>query len=278
MKRLYIILIAVFVSVAEIAVSEQVGTEWNIREALPPIEDKDHPCKDEDKIYIGSYYELSWVKQGPRAGTWELFTNRIAYAHNNIHAPYVDISWYNRLDEEDYAVDIGYNFKLENSYGRAQIGFGSDTDYIYKFQSILEYNHRLCGNLYGKVASTYQTRYAAGDVFIGSPGLVYYFDNNYVSADYGVSFAYMRDPAQWGNVKGSYEINQDLAVFGGYAFGQRLFDILPIDSSKQDSYILYGGLTIKSLKYVECRVGLSYSEEEPSFIKRGVDFNVSAKF
>ena len=64
----------------------------------------------------------------------------------------------------------------------------------------------------------------------------------------------------------------------GAAFGQRLYDIFGGDAKQEFGYIGFTGLQFNIYKGLSGRVGVSYGAEKPKFIKRSLDFGLSAKF
>ena len=65
--------------------------------------------------------------------------------------------------------------------------------------------HNIINTLFLNVNGRY-LNYESGNVYILSPGLVYYFDNHYISAKYGISFVEDRDTAQFGILKGNFSL------------------------------------------------------------------------
>ena len=67
-----------------------------------------------------------------------------------------------------------------------------------------------------------------------------------------------------------------MQLWSGVAFGQRLYDIF--GAKEENGCILFGGLTINVYKGINVKVGGSYGEESPKFIKRSLIFDASVKF
>ena len=87
-----------------------------------------------------------------------------------------------------------------------------------------------------------------------------------------------REPASFGTVRGSFAITEFLRLYAGAAFGERLYDIYGHQATKEPGYILFIGLNTKVYKGISARAGYSYSAEDPKFIKRSLNFGLSAKF
>lgn len=269
-KTAYVIMISITMFCLTVS-AEEVKKERQIKETVSPF------VKTEKKIHISSYYEYSWIKQGSRKGNWEVLSNRIAYLRNNLQAPYLEISRFERFGLTDYTADIGSYFKFNDAYARAEVGFGDEISYVYRFQTTLEYSRRLIGNSFWKLNFRY-LNYSPDSVFISSPGLIHYFGDHFVSLDYGNSITQNRGSAHWGIAKGNFALNKRLRVWAGSAVGERLYDINAIKASLQYGYIIFSGLDFNLSDDIDLRVGGSYSKERPDFIKRSIDLNFSIKF
>jgi hypothetical protein len=105
---------------------------------------------------------------------------------------------------------------------------------------------------------------------------MYYFGDHWISATFGTNWIEHRQTAYFGTAKGNFVITEYLDLWGGTAFGQRLYDIFGVNG--ENGVILFGGITLKPLKGVNVKVGGSYGQEEPKFIKRSLIFDVSIKF
>jgi len=262
--------------VSNVYAAEQAETERLIRRITPPIAAIEATREKKDEISVDSFYEESDILQGNRTGHWSELTNNFGYSHQNIHS-YISISELERFDQKDYTANIGSYFNLKDSYLRLEAGFGWDVDYIYKFQSIAEYSHRLFKDVFWQAGYTYRA-YGTDDTHLIYPGLIYYFGDSYMSADYGISFIESRDTAHLGIIKGSFAITKFLDILAGTAFGERLYDINELNARKEFGYILFTGLNVKIYKDISCRVGYSYSMEKPKFIKRSLNFGLGVKF
>ena len=97
-----------------------------------------------------------------------------------------------------------------------------------------------------------------------------------MSANFGMNFIENREEAYFGTVKGNFVITDRVQFWSGVAFGQRLYDIFGVKG--ENGYILFGGLTFNVYKDINVKVGGSYGQEDPKFIKRGLMFDASVKF
>ena len=254
------------------AAGEQVEIEKQARKREPVIKEE-----AKEKIYLHSDYEYSWISQGSRRGFWRIQSDRIAYLNNNLQAPYAEFTLYDRFGEDDYTLDLGSYLKLKSGYLQGAVGFGSDVDFIYKFKAYLEAEQKLFGNLSVNVNGRY-LHYIPQDVSIFSPGLVYYFGDNYVNASYGLSLTEGRGLAHFGMARGNFALNKYLNLWLGSAVGERLYDIYTIKASDQFGYILFAGTDVNVHKNVRLTLGGSYSKEDPTFIKRSIYCGASVKF
>ena len=269
---LIIVLVPAFFSDASGVEGRQAETGRLITEMAPPP-----PVTEKDKMYVETYYEPGDVLQGNRTGQWWENTTTFGYSHGKVSG-YGSISQFSRLGVLDYTANIGSYVNIDkDQYVRGEIGFGWDVDYMYNLQTILEYSHRLYKNMFWQIGYSYRA-YEAGDSYVLYPGLIYYFGDNYISATYGPNWIEDRDTGFSGSVKGNFFITEFLQLWSGVAFGQRLYDIYGLDAHAENGFILFGGITLKVYKGINVRVGGSYGEEEPKFIKRSLIFDASVKF
>jgi len=256
--------------------AEQVDTERLIRRITPPLSIvKEVPAKDE--MYFDAYYEPSDVLQGSRTGHWSELTGTYGYSHQNIKG-YTAISQYNRFDNKDYAAVAGAYFNMPDSYVHGEFGAGWYTDYIYRWQVIAEYGHKLIKDVYAQIGFNYRAYGETGDTYIAYPGLIYYFGDSYISANYGAIWIESRGVGSFGSFKGDFAITDFLHLWSGASVGQWLYDIYGLAPSKEFGYILSVGLNLRVYKGINARAGYSYSTEDPKFIKRSLSFGLSAKF
>lgn len=231
-----------------------------------------------EKLYIGSFDELSWIKQGNKKGYWRLLTSQAAYRVNDALLPYLNVDAWERFGDYDQTISAGsYIIFKDKSYLRSEIGWGANIDYLYEFQTTLEYEHKLIKDYFWNFTYRY-LNYPDDDVYIFSPGLRYYFGDHFLSIFYNASSTESRGVAQWGTIKGNFALNKRLNFWIGSAVGERLYDILPLKASEQYGYIFFTGFDCNIYKNLFVRLGYSYSKEEPSFIKRSLDFGASIKF
>lgn len=256
--------------------AEQADNEQLLRKMTPPLEIVREQVEKKDEMYFDAFYDPSDVIQGSRTGYWDELITTFGYIHRTVHS-YVSVSQLERFDNKDYTANIGAYLSLKDSYAHIEAGFGWDVDYIYKFQSIAEYGHKLYKTLFGQIGYIYRA-YGTDDTHLVCPGLIYYFGDSYLSVNYGVSFMEAHDTAHLGTVKGDFAITDFLHWSCGVAFGERLYDINGFDARAEQGYILFTGCTITLYKGISFRAGYSYGAEKPKFIKRGINFALSARF
>jgi len=276
-KKIGVLIIALSALISCAYAAEQAETERLIRRITPSLAIvKERPAIRKDEYYLDCYYEPSNIFQGNRTGHWNELTNLFGYLHDNIRG-YLSISQLERFDNKDYTANFGAYLTFKDFYVHEEIGFGWEVDYIYKLQNIAEYGHRLVKNLFWQVGYTYRG-YPTNDTHLIYPGLIYYFGNSYMSADYGISFIEARDTAHFGVVKGDFEITNFLHWSAGVAFGGRLYDIFELDAREEFGYILFTGANVNVYKGINFRAGYSYGTEKPKFMKHSLNFGLSAKF
>lgn len=252
-------------------------TERLLRKITPPIEVIEGKVEKEDQILFDCFYEPSNIIQGSRTGHWNELTNLFGYAHKNING-YISNTQFERFDNKDYTLNIGSYLNFPDSgYTHMEVGFGWMVDYLYKFITIAEYGHRLYKTLYWQAGYSYRG-YSTGDVHMVYPGLIYYFGDSYLSGDFGVNMTEGHDTAYFGTFRGNCAITDFLNLWGAVSFGEKLYDIYGLDAHEEKGYILSIGLTYKLYKGMSVRIGYSYGEEAPKFIKRSVNFGGQVKF
>jgi len=280
-RKVVVITLTALIASCSVVSAEQIAVQQEVMKEKPRFVEG-----EKDKVYAHSFYEYSWVKQGTRKGNWQIWQNRVAYLEENVPALYVDFTKYRRLGVNDYTIDIGSYKKVNKGYIHGGVGYGgpgAEQDFIYRFKAFLEAEQRIIGYLNLNLNAQYRhypkkEAETDGDVFILSPGLVYYFGNHYVSANYGISLNTERGSASFGIVKSYFVLNEHIGLYSGIAVGQRLYDIFPIAAAKQGGYILYSGLDVGVYKHLKLRIGGSYSEEGKRFIKRSLDCGGVVKF
>jgi hypothetical protein len=256
---------------------EQAETEKLIRHMIPPVSVVKEAPPERDEMYVDSYYEPSDILQGNKTGHWSEITNTFGYKHRNITG-YASLSRYERFDNKDFTFNVGTYISLLNSFLHMESGLGWYTDYMYNFQETIEYGHKLYKTLYWQMGYAFRGYKETGNSHIVYPGLIYYFGDSYLSANYGAGYIEARDTASFGSVKGDFAITKFLRFNAGAAFGERLYDIFGLDARKENGYILFTGLNWNIYKGLSARAGYSYSEEAPKFVKRSLNFGLSLKF
>ncbi len=256
---------------------EEAGTADMIRKIVPPIAVVKEVPEKKDEWYFDSYYEPNLVIQGNRTGRWSELTNTFGYTHKNVQG-YFNVQEFDRLGQNDYTANWGSYVTMKDSYAHMELGFGWDVDYIYNFQTIAEYGHKFVKNVYWQMGYNYRAYETSGDTHNVYPGLIYYFGDSYLSANYGASWIESRDPASFGTARGSFAITDFLQLYAGVAFGQRLYDIYAKRASKEPGYILFIGTNIKFYKSINFRIGYIYGAEKPKFQKHGMQYGLMVKF
>ena len=229
-----------------------------------------------DKTYLATSYEFSSIHLGYTHLDWNVVDVQIARPFQNA-TPYFDVAYFDRNHVGDYALTAGSYVKVGKDLLQVEGGYGLNVDFLYRFQGTVEYDYLLCHNLYWKLRGKY-LRYDVGDVWIGSPaGLIYYFGDHYVTADYDFSSTEGRGTAQWGALKADFTMNKQFGFYVGAAGGERLFDMSELPASMEDGYIIFGGCRCRVLDGAQFTVGGSYSDEKPNFIKRSIDVSLSIR-
>jgi hypothetical protein len=256
--------------------AEQADQERLIREITPPMGIVKEQPEKKDSYYFDVYYEPGDVLQGTRTGHWNELTNTFGYTHKNITS-YLSVSQLERFDNKDYTANFGNYINFKDSYVHTEIGFGWLVNYIYEFISIFEYGHKLYRELYWQLGYTYKG-YVLYDVHTVYPGLIYYFGDSYMSANWGIGFMESNDTGNFGIVKGNFAITKSLQWNCGVAFGERLYDIYSYDARLERGFILFTGFNYNLYKGINLKAGYAYGEEAPKFIKRSLYFGASVKF
>ncbi len=230
----------------------------------------------EKKWYFGSFYDLGNTVQGHRTGDWQEIDGWLGYKFDKINV-YTSFSQLRRFHEKDYTNSLGAYFNLNNYYIHEEVGAGWDVDFIYKFQNILEISHKLYKNLFWQIGYNYRN-YSYNDNYLGYPGLIYYFGDNYISANYGATHIESRGTGQFGTLKGSFALNNRLRWSLGTSIGQWLYDIYGLSPEKEYGYIGFTMFNIQLFRGLNLGLGYSYSMENPKFIKRSFDCSLSLEF
>jgi len=274
-RKLFLSFVLLLAAYPALYAAQEVPSERLVeRPAITPAMVSERPEKGQ--WTVTSFYERSNVVQSSRHGHWDELTNSILYRKGDI-AGYVSISKLQRFSERDYTANMGAYFKLGEYLLHEEFGWGWDVDFIYKLQNIVEVSHKLKNNLYWQFGYNYRA-YIVNDTHLMYPGLMYYFGDNYIGVDYGLSVINSRGLAQYGVIKSDFAINKFLHWSLGAAIGERLYDIFGIDASKEYGYIIFTGANLNVTKDLNFRIGYSYGSENPKFIKRSLNLALSLKF
>lgn len=273
--KIFFVLTLFFTFCPEIYATQEIPGERLVERELPsPVIPEEKKKKGEWSL--SAFFERSDIVQGARFGHWNEWAQRIGYSFDNIQL-YTYASQIKRFQERDYTGNFGTYFNFNKYYIHEELGFGTDVDFIYKFQNILEVSHKFTGNLYWQGGYNFRN-YKVNDTHLFYPGLIYYFGDNYVGLDYGVSIIESRGNAQFGTVRSDFALNKFLHWSLGAAIGERLYDIFELSPGKEYSYIIFSGFNVNLYKSVDFRIGYSYGMEKPRFIKRSLNFGLSCKF
>jgi len=256
--------------------AEQADQQGLIRRITPPLAVIKDEIEKKDAYYFDVFYEPSDVLQGTQTGHWSELTTLFGYIHQNASA-YFSVSQFERFDKKDFTANFGTYINLKDSYVHTEVGFGWMVDYIYRFVSVAEYGHKLYRTLYWQLGYTYK-EYPIYDTHTVYPGLIYYFGDSYMSANWGIGYMESNDTAQFGVIKGNFAITKYLQWNCGVAFGERLYDINSFDARFEKGFILFTGFNLNLYKGINLKLGYSYGEEAPKFIKRSLNFGASVKF
>ena len=276
MKRYFLLLLAyILVSTPVLAEQATLPSQDLRRQTLLSVETKEKA----HRFFFNSSDEMGWVKQASRKGQWNLLTNQLYFAATNWFMPYLVVDVWNRFRRMDEVVTGGAYFKFKDkSFLRAEMGWGvGRLDYIYKWQTTLEYERPLYKGLSGNFAGRY-LNYPLNDVWIQSPGLRYYYKDHYFGASFNASETISRGPAYWATAKAHLALHERVALEVGTAIGERIYDIQELRASEQFGYIIFTRGDIKISKNVSVQVGYAYSIERPSFIKRDLNFGLTLRF
>lgn len=231
-----------------------------------------------DKLYMDANYEMSDVIVGANTGHWIEFVNTFGYFHDKFFS-YFYTDQYDRLGDFNYTANTGTYINIDKDQNcHFEAGFGWAVSYIYSFQTITEYSHRLYKNLFWTMGYNFRGYKETGNTHVVYPGAILYFGDHYVSANWGTNFIEGRDIGYTGTFKGDFAITNFLRYSIGVALGERLYDIFPQKSSREFGYIIFTGLTLTVYKDINAKLGVSYSQEEPKFIKRSLNCALSVKF
>lgn len=272
----FILAASLFIMPAASYPAEQADQQMLIRRITPPLAIVKEVIEKKDEYYFDVFYEPSDILQGARTGHWNELTTLFGYIHKNVTA-YLSVSQLERFDNKDYTANFGTYINFKDSYVHTEVGFGWMVDYIYKFISIAEYGHKLYRELYWQLGYTYRG-YPLYDTHTVYPGLIYYFGDSYMSANWGIGYMESNDTANFGVIKGNFAITKFLQWNCGVAFGERLYDINSFDARFEKGFILFTGLNLNLYKGINLKIGYSYGEEAPKFIKRSLNFGASVKF
>lgn len=232
--------------------------------------------EDGHRLVVSGDDEYDWVSLKGQPIVWRRVWTELMLNLTE-HHPYIDGSFYERNGVNDQKIDFGDYLSFAGGPLHVESGFGITQNYLYKFQLSYDYQHRVAGNFFAKIGSRYLD-YAAGQVGVNTVGVLYYFGDNYVEADYGLSLTEARGLAQWGSGRINAVLTPRWTAWAGFAAGQRLYDIFPLPARDQEGDILFAGMDFRVIENLKMRAGFTYAEEAPAFVSRGVDGGLALRF
>lgn len=266
-------LLNIIAAAVSLSVPLTASGQEQIREFAPPI------IREPGHWAASSYYDYSRVKTGRREGDLRVSSNTFTYSLNGLLTPYFSVNYVDFFHNIDSAGDLGAYLKFEDeAYLRAEAGFGGDVDYLYHFQTRLEYEHRLRGNLFWQAGARYLDL-TRNDVYTAYPGLIYYFgEKTYVTGFYHLAHTEGWGNAHWGSIRGNLAVTKRLSVWLVTAAGERLFSIELLPASKQYGQVYSGGLDLAVAGWAGIKMSYSYTTQRPDVIRRGIQLGVILKF
>ncbi len=224
------------------------------------------------------YNETGRVTIGERNGLWRTISTDLSITINQRWTPYVEAIAFNRFGEQDYTWALGTYGKISPAdYIQLEAGFGTNRNYVNKWQARGEYDRKLARNIFGALGYRYQN-YENFRVNIISPGLIYYFGDNYASAYVNLAHTSNRGTARSATLKTSFLIYRLFNVWLGASSGERLYDIHTLPAADQKGYIIFYGLDFFITKVLNIRLGSSYGREKPDFVIRSLDAGLAVRF
>ncbi|MDD4940127.1 MAG: YaiO family outer membrane beta-barrel protein [Candidatus Omnitrophica bacterium] len=214
--------------------------------------------------------------QGSRIGSWKEVTNMAGIAKGKLRG-YFSVSQFRRFKERDYAANFGAYLTMKDAYLHFETGFGWDRTYIYRLQDTIEYSRKLRKNLYWQLGYNFRA-YPTGDNHLIYPGLVYYFGDSYIGANYAASIIQGRGTGNMATMKLNIAANKHVSWWFGGAYGQWLYDIFGLPARDELGFIIFSGFTFNISKWLSARIGYSYGTEKPKFLKRNFMYGLSLKF
>ncbi len=246
-----------------------------IKSTLPLYKILDQSLPKGEHWFGNYFYDLGRVVQGSRRGHWSEMTGEAGYRHGHFTG-YGSFTHHRRLGDDNYTTNAGIYFKLKNFYFHEEFGKGWNVSYIYKIQNLFEVSHPLYKNLHWQMGYIYR-QYKKYGTHIVRPGLIYYFGDHYISADYGITAMERRGTGQHVSVKANIALIKNLRLSGGFSAGEWLYDIYGYSARKETGYIGFVMLDYRVLERLNLRAGYSYGTEKPKFIKRSIMLSASVK-
>lgn len=224
------------------------------------------------------YNETGRVTIGESNGLWRTITTDLSVTINQRWTPYFEATASNRFQEQDYTWALGTYGKIsEADYIQLETGFGTNRDYVYKWQASGEYNRKLAGNIFGVIGYRYRDN-ETSKVNSIYPGVIYYFGDNYASAYFNLAHTSNRGTARSVSLKSSVLIYRLFHIWLGASSGERVYDIHALPASDQEGYVIFYGVDFYVTKVLNIRLGSSYGREKPDFVIRSLDAGLAVRF
>lgn len=283
--KIFIILIATLLYLNSLHAESPINDKPMI-ESHHPEPTEDTAVDAEKKIICESEYEYNWVKIRSSKTDWQLYRNRVAYLYKNRQFPYIEYNVHKRHGEINSTLNFGGYYKFSDwMFAHAEMGFGTDVDYIYNFKTDTQLDFRLTEPFFTTIGHTYLS-YDSGNVNIITPGAIIYFGDNYITGNYKIAFTEDRGTAHsaflmfYSNITKYLKTHFEyIGVYCGGAIGSRLYDTADLDYAvDQEAYVVFTGLELKITKDWTIKISYLYGEEEPQFTINTLRAGASLKF
>ena len=268
-----IVLLLLGISLNAFAAGSDVEVKKEVLKNQPNAEE---PAKEH--VFVSSFFDYGAVELPSGGQTWTVLTARAAYLYKNLQLPYFQFSRYSRGGNDDYTYDLGGYYRIKRSYINVETGAGSSADYVYKYKFIGELSHPLYKYLYMRERYKFLL-YKNENFNILSPGLIYYFGNHYVDAEYDASISSNRGVASWGSLKLNLNFFETADFWIGGSVGERIYDVEALPAAANEfGYIIYGGFRFSPMKNFFFSTTILYANENPNFNHRSIIAGLYYKF
>ena len=157
-------------------------------------------------------------------------------------------------------------------------GLGADPTFSYRRSFEGELARRVVGTLVAQGGYRY-LNFTTTDVHLIQPGATLYLAHG----DIGVRYYIVRNASRETTtgtlqVQGTVNLNQRVRVGGGGAFGERIFDVVSLQTPSADSWVGYGYMHITASPAWSFDVGLGRARENPYFSQSMLTLGVRRTF